>query len=70
MDCAGTAENKEYYEKDALIRRVCPVCESDVFAELYKERGNIGIVKCAKCGLIYVNPFVKNPEKVYWGDEG
>ena len=28
----------------------------------------MGIVKCKECGLIYVNPMVKDPEKNYWGD--
>lgn len=33
------------------------------------ERSILGIVKCKICGLIYVNPRLKSPEKIYWADK-
>jgi len=60
---------KEYYSESEVILRDCPLCGGKDYVNIYTERGNIGIVKCKECGLIYVNPMVKDPEKNYWGDE-
>jgi len=60
---------KERYGEDEVVTRDCPLCGNGGHSGIYKERGAIGIVRCKKCGLIYVNPMVKDPEKNYWGDE-
>ncbi len=60
---------KEYYREDEVVKRKCPLCSSDNYLEIYKERGAVGIVKCKDCNLIYVNPMVKESEKNYWGNE-
>jgi len=60
---------KEYYSESEVISRTCPLCDSRDCANICVERGNVGIVKCRECSLIYVNPMVKDPEKNYWGDE-
>jgi 2-polyprenyl-3-methyl-5-hydroxy-6-metoxy-1,4-benzoquinol methylase len=69
MDYEKGGIQKEYYSESEVISRVCPMCESGDYAGICKERGCIGIVKCKQCGLMYVNPMVKDPEKNYWGDE-
>lgn len=69
MDYERGGLQKAHYSKEEVINRDCPLCESRVYAKVWQERGNIGIVRCKKCGLIYVNPMVNCPEKNYWGDE-
>ena len=59
---------KEHYGADEVEKCNCPLCDSVDCSNIYKERGSIGIVRCAGCGLVYVNPRVKEPEKNYWGD--
>src|SRR3990167_5179899 len=54
---------------DADVEEVsCPLCEGEGREPLYIERGNLGIVRCKNCQLIYVSPRLKHPEHVYWGD--
>lgn len=60
---------KDFYSPEEVIERKCPLCDSASYNEIYKERGTIGIVRCRGCGIVYVNPMVKEPEKNYWGDE-
>jgi SAM-dependent methyltransferase len=59
---------KEFYSASELEYATCPFCDNDQYKEIYKERGALGIVRCLSCGLLYVNPRLKDPEKVYWGD--
>lgn len=59
---------KDFYSKDEVISCHCPLCDFDKYDEIYRERGNLGIVECKNCGLIYANPRLKSPEQVYWGD--
>ncbi len=59
---------KEIYVESEIISIVCPLCNSNHYREIYKERGVLGIVQCNDCNLIYVNPRLKNPENIYWGD--
>lgn len=59
---------KDTYDKSEVIDVLCPLCAKDEYKEIYKERGVLGIVRCKDCNLIYVNPRLKNPEGVYWGD--
>ncbi len=70
--------NKMNYERGGTQKEIytgreveiinCPLCGDNSRREIHKERGALRIVRCLKCGLIYVNPRLKNPEKVYWGD--
>lgn len=69
MDYERGGLQKTHYRQDEVVGRHCPLCVSDDYTNIYKERGNIGIVKCRGCGLIYANPMVKESEKNYWGDE-
>jgi len=59
---------KGHYNKDEVMRHDCPLCNSASCVTIYRERGELGIVRCQKCSLIYTNPMVKEPEKTYWGD--
>lgn len=69
MDYEHGGTQKEHYREDEVEKRICPLCEKDNYAQIYKERGAIGIARCKECGLVYTNPVIKNPEQVYWGDE-
>lgn len=60
---------KNCYSIDEVIKRNCPFCNAAEYSFIHNERGALNIVRCAKCGLIYTNPIVRNPEKNYWGNE-
>ena len=47
----------------------CPLCQANDYSLIAKEWGTLGIAKCKKCKLIYVNPRLKDPEKIYWGNK-
>ena len=68
IDYRRGGTQKEIYGDSEVIRRECPLCAGDDCLLIHKERGAIGIVKCKRCGLVYTNPMVKEPEKNYWGD--
>lgn len=38
-----------------LIERACPVCQSDDWQPLWR-KGELTIVRCSSCGMVYVNP--------------
>ncbi|MFA5089596.1 MAG: methyltransferase domain-containing protein [Candidatus Omnitrophota bacterium] len=58
---------KQYSQEE--VRTVnCPFCNSNEYKIITIERTVLGIVKCKICGLIYVNPRLKAPEKIYWGN--
>lgn len=59
---------KDVYDESEVISVLCHLCGKDEYKKIYKERGALGIVQCEGCGLIYVNPRLKSPETVYWGD--
>lgn len=59
---------KEIYDKFEVINVSCPLCDKDEYEEIYRERGSLGIVRCRNCNLIYINPRLTDPEKIYWGD--
>jgi len=69
MDYEKGGMQKEYYKSEEVIERSCPLCGHDDYRTIYKERENIGIVRCKTCGLVYTNPTVKDSEMNYWGDE-
>jgi SAM-dependent methyltransferase len=59
---------KDTYTESEVVSTLCPLCGYRRYKEIYKERGILGIVRCLGCGLLYVNPRLKDPEKIYWGD--
>lgn len=61
-------KQKECYAESDVERVGCVFCGSSTYKEIYKERGALGVVRCKSCGLVYVNPRLKAPEEVYWGD--
>jgi len=68
MDYERGGKQKDIYNESEVMHVVCSLCGKDDYKEIYKERGAIGIVKCNNCNLIYVNPRLKNPADIYWGD--
>ena len=69
MDYKRGGKQKEFYEKNDVMNRDCPLCDAMKSRKVCMERRSIGIVSCRSCGLVYTNPIVKEPEKNYWGDE-
>lgn len=68
MDYERGGRQKETYTESEVEYVSCPLCNSGQYKEIYKERWALGIVRCLSCGLIYVNPRLKSPENIYWGD--
>ena len=63
-------QQKNIYNHHDTISTSCPLCEDNKnFKLLKKEKDVLGVVQCKKCSLIYINPRLKNPEYVYWGDK-
>jgi 2-polyprenyl-3-methyl-5-hydroxy-6-metoxy-1,4-benzoquinol methylase len=60
---------KDFYSPDEVESCLCPLCNSSQFTTIHKERGNIGVVICKSCELIYTNPRVKNSSENYFGAE-
>jgi 2-polyprenyl-3-methyl-5-hydroxy-6-metoxy-1,4-benzoquinol methylase len=62
-----------FYEKQYTEEEVeyihCPFCNGNDYKIITMERSVLGIVRCKICKLIYVNPRLKAPEKIYWGNE-
>lgn len=59
---------KEEYSLDEVVEVACPLCGREDRERLYTEHGQIGIVRCRGCSLIYASPRLRAPEEVYWGD--
>jgi 2-polyprenyl-3-methyl-5-hydroxy-6-metoxy-1,4-benzoquinol methylase len=59
---------KDIYTELDVVFVSCPLCAKIRYEKIYAERGALGIVKCLDCGLIYVNPRLREPEQIYWGD--
>lgn len=70
MEYQRGGKQKEAYDVSEVTYVSCPLCQTGRYKEIYKERNALGIVRCLSCGLVYVNPRLKEPEKIYWGDEG
>lgn len=68
MDYKKGGMQREVYTKSDVKYVCCPLCDTSQHKEIYKERGALGIVRCSNCSLLYVNPKLKDPEKIYWGD--
>jgi SAM-dependent methyltransferase len=67
-DYEKAGRQKEFYVESELKRGLCPFCSTEKYREIYKERGGLKVVRCSNCSLLYVNPRLKEPEKIYWGD--
>src|ERR1039458_3118254 len=59
---------KDFYQINEVESCLCPLCGSNEFVTIYKERGHIGVVKCKSCNLVYANPRVIGSELNYHGD--
>jgi len=59
---------KDFYTQAEVEYCQCPFCNASNHKKIYQERGALGIVRCLQCSLVYVNPRLKNPEKIYWGN--
>ncbi len=59
---------KDFYQLNEVQSCPCPLCGSDQFDAICKERGHIGVVKCKDCELIYANPRVIGSELNYHGE--
>ncbi len=68
MDYERGGREKDAYTLAEVESIACPLCKSSQYKEFYKERAVLGVVRCLKCGLIYINPRLKNAAEVYWGD--
>ncbi|MEW6009462.1 MAG: methyltransferase domain-containing protein [Candidatus Omnitrophota bacterium] len=62
-------KQKNIYTESEVVYVSCPLCGKNSYKEIYQERGALRIVECLNCSLIYVNPRLKEPEEIYWGDE-
>lgn len=69
MDYEKGGMQKECYSEKEVVSRNCPLCGSNDYLNIYNERQALGIVRCKNCSILYTNPMLKEPEKVYWGDE-
>lgn len=59
---------KDTYDINEVENCLCYLCNSDDYNIIHKERGNLRIVKCNNCNLIYTNPRVKSANTNYFGD--
>jgi 2-polyprenyl-3-methyl-5-hydroxy-6-metoxy-1,4-benzoquinol methylase len=60
---------KDFYGTDDVEACICPLCNERVESTpIHQERGNLGIVRCKACELIYVNPRAKGSSENYHGD--
>lgn len=59
---------KTHHDEADIERVPCPGCGSDVPSRIADEWG-LSVVSCGRCGLIYVSPRLRAPEKNYWSGE-
>lgn len=64
-----TTEQQYDYASEDVEYVFCPLCNGNKYKRIATEWGILGIVKCEDCKLIYVNPRLKEPEKIYWGSK-
>ncbi|MBL7132256.1 MAG: class I SAM-dependent methyltransferase [Candidatus Omnitrophica bacterium] len=62
-----TTKQQSNYAPEDIVYVNCPLCNGNKYKKIATEWGMLGIVRCRECGLIYVNPRLKEPEKIYWG---
>src|SRR5215216_5865028 len=63
----GTQKN--FYSENEVESCPCPLCGATEYRAIYKERGNLGVVICSKCNLIYTNPRAIAAEENFFGDD-
>ncbi|MEK6715226.1 MAG: methyltransferase domain-containing protein [Candidatus Omnitrophota bacterium] len=68
IDYERGGRQKDSYDESEVINVPCPLCSRNEYEEIYREMGSLVVVQCMDCGLLYVNPRLKNPEEVYHGD--
>jgi SAM-dependent methyltransferase len=68
VDYEKGGTQKKFYEPDEVVVVPCPLCGEKEHRKVYSERGALGIAVCLSCGLMYTNPRLKSPEKIYWGN--
>jgi SAM-dependent methyltransferase len=56
---------KVHHESSETEEVPCPGCGADVPSAIAHEWG-LSVVSCGVCGLIYVSPRLREPEKNYW----
>lgn len=59
---------KDFYSSKDVETVNCLICNSKEKSLIHREFGNIGIVKCNACGLLYTNPRPKKIELNYHGN--
>lgn len=60
---------KDFYGQDDVEACKCPLCDDFVPSTVvYRERGNLAVVRCDRCDLFYVNPRAKASSENYHGD--
>ena len=70
IDYIKGGQQKDTYTHNDIVSTACPLCEDNKnFKLLKKEKTVLGVVQCQRCKLIYINPRLKHPEQVYWGDK-
>src|SRR5947209_484659 len=68
QDYERGGKQKDFYAADEVVDVACPLCGSDEKISVFQEHGAVGVVRCARCSLIFTSPRIKAPEQVYWGD--
>ena len=63
----GGGTQKDFYNENEIEECPCPICDSEEFNLIDKERG-LSISQCSSCGHLYTNPRAKNSEENYFGD--
>src|SRR3989338_3223152 len=69
MEYIKGGTQKEYYTDADITNTSCLLCDSPKYELIKKEKKVLGVVRCKQCNLIYINPRLKNPEQVYWGEK-
>ena len=70
LDYIKRGQQKNTYTSQDVVTTTCLLCnDRENFTLLKKEKEVLGVARCNQCKLIYINPRLKNPEQVYWGDK-
>ena len=67
-DYIGGGTQKDFYDINDVKECTCLICGANNYTILHSERGNLRIVRCNECDLIYTNPRAKDSENNYFGD--
>lgn len=69
QDYVRGGTQKATYSPEDVIEVTCPLCDGDRRERVYTEHAVVGISRCRDCSLVYTSPRLREPEKIYWGDE-